>query len=64
MRNFSFRQPFEPFVNLIQDCLDLSMLYFDRATLCFLCEQDIGQSGQTGVYVVCHQKQNAELEPV
>ena len=43
---------------------DLRSDFFDHGTLCVLCVQDIGQSGQTGVYVVCLQEQNRELEPV
>ena len=43
---------------------DLRSDCFDQGTFCVWCVQDIGQSGQTGVYVVCLQEQNAELEPV
>ena len=43
---------------------DLRSACFDHGMLCVLCVQDIGQSGQTGVYVVCLQEQNRELEPV
>ena len=56
----SLDTPFVVFVGKF----DLRSDLFDHGTLCVLCVQDIGLSGQTGVYVVCLQEQNRELEPV
>ena len=56
----SLDTPFVVFVGKF----DLRSDLFDHGTLCVLCVQDIGLSGQTGVYVVCLPEQKRELEPV